>query len=1064
MYRITPLSKASYLDFPRIHFYGNYCADASTPNNENCAFDPDITIDQDYNWNYIGTNEFSFQDTFVTGVTNKDGVTGSNDKVIGASVLDSGSHPFAKMVDLDVDGQPYVTTIYGMVFRVVWKDGVEALKGKWATNVISQSLWKKSKCYKGSEGSFVFGAQSTTTINDITWGDLRGSGVLSELKELCEKGNKKLQLSISLSIYTRNYEDFADKNFTLGLITGTIGHSTDLEPLNYGGERLLSYTDIKNQPDTSNIPTNDDCYKYNYDENFHWIHNAPFKINEEHKLLSIDLSNSLPVGLGGYLRYINPLHAGIMSESNCIELLGHEIRYCGDDHNGGPYCGNDWLKLTGGIIDITLEEHQLASLLSSATLVMVLMQDKSSETNEVYTNCDASALHSTPKHKLKLMLQEANHYFRPTESYTYHVHPSISETLSIPFILSHLGKPLPNTNVKVQVKRKDILPINGIIPKNWIVMTDDNGMATFEFFATAKMSSMRKYDKCSCSKCNEDNTLPIDGQLYMFDFCLAGKECSNLLNPISIRVFSDPTYKEPYTWDEHVKPIFTQYYHLYPVMRSILNMSDYDSVSSTHNIGLLKLSMNLSINDASYMPVTRDLPKPQQDMILKWLENPIKNIIMERSFVKDSTSEVIPELKCNEPEHIVAVSSFEEKVRPLVCQSKAVPFNIQDYCKDYVDDYYFATLKVPKKRSKFANCNCPPGYRPLYHYNKNSDDPKIQKKCNVQNLHKQLQIGLQLELATIPLYITSLYSIGDGCNPEVYQTIRGILMQEMLHMALVGNIIIAMKKEYPLIDSPLSAPRYPSVGLPGCVHPSLYIHLKKASLKHIYEVLQVLEKPKLSCIVENHPETASNTIGEFYIEIEQCIQKLDEKKEQVFYPNTLQVSWPWKPSEKLGELIQVKNAQTALNAIEQIVEQGEGASPIDPKVTDTDQLGHYYQLMEIVCQKKLKRVDKDHYAYNGDNVTFDPNGIWPMRDNPNKEGTTGNCYTEARAFHTTYHRLLGELQATFSGKPERVKSAVTVMESLLIHAKRVMRVPFDEESERPDTCGPVWDYEWNYGD
>lgn len=171
-------------------------------------------------------------------------------------------------------------------------------------------------------------------------------------------------------------------------------------------------------------------------------------------------------------------------------------------------------------------------------------------------------------------------------------------------------------------------------------------------------------------------------------------------------------------------------------------MSDYDSVSSTHNIGLLKLSMNLSINDASYMPVTRDLPKPQQDMILKWLENPIKNIIMERSFVKDSTSEVIPELKCNEPEHTVAVSSFEEKVRPLVCQSKAVPFNIQDYCKDYVDDYYFATLKVPKKRSKFANHNCPPGYRPLYHYNKNSDDPKIQKKCNVQNLHKQLQIGL----------------------------------------------------------------------------------------------------------------------------------------------------------------------------------------------------------------------------------------------------------------------------------------------------------------------------------
>ena len=50
-------------------------------------------------------------------------------------------------------------------------------------------------------------------------------------------------------------------------------------------------------------------------------------------------------------------------------------------------------------------------------------------------------------------------------------------------------------------------------------------------------------------------------------------------------------------------------------------MSDYDSVTSPHNIGLLKLSMNLDINEAGYMPVTRDLPEPQRKMILKWLEN-----------------------------------------------------------------------------------------------------------------------------------------------------------------------------------------------------------------------------------------------------------------------------------------------------------------------------------------------------------------------------------------------------------------------------------------------------------
>uniref|UniRef100_A0A1X7V178 Iminophenyl-pyruvate dimer synthase domain-containing protein n=1 Tax=Amphimedon queenslandica TaxID=400682 RepID=A0A1X7V178_AMPQE len=164
-------------------------------------------------------------------------------------------------------------------------------------------------------------------------------------------------------------------------------------------------------------------------------------------------------------------------------------------------------------------------------------------------------------------------------------------------------------------------------------------------------------------------------------------------------------------------------------------------------------------------------------------------------------------------------------------------------------------------------------------------------------------------------------------------------------------------------------------------------------------------------------------------------------------------------SKELGTLIEVKDTQTALDAIKEIKEQGEGASPIDPTVSDGDQLGHYYQLMEIVCQKKLvKNEDDKYYSYSGADIPFDSKGVWPMRDDPSKEGTTGNCYTEARAFHTAYRNLLRELHATFGGEPERIASAVTIMESLLVHGKRVMRVPLTPESE--ETCGPVWDYEW----
>ncbi|XP_019851178.1 PREDICTED: LOW QUALITY PROTEIN: uncharacterized protein LOC105312502 [Amphimedon queenslandica] len=887
---IFSFSQASYLDFPRVHFYGKYRADASTPNNYRCNFDPNIDDpfedDPNGNWNYIGTNEFSIQDTSVTGVTTDSGVT--DDEVIGAAILDSGNHPFAKMVDIDTEWQGAASVIYGMVFRIVWSDGAEALRGNWTPSSISQSMWKRMVCTDG--GSSTQGALSTTTINDIEWGDLRGSTVLKKLKGLSTKGNNKLQLSVSLSGYGRE-----NNGFTRGLMTGTIGVSKDTEPLNYGGERLLSKTEIKHPPDISNIPPEDSCSG----PLKKWMSDAPFEVNGD--LLSIDLSNSLPSDSNGNLLYINPLYAGILHDQErvCIEVLGNEIHYCGQDHSGS--CNsNDWLKSTGGIVDIELNYFQKEKLLSSSSLVLALMQDKSSETNEVYPNCYALP---TSKHNLKLMLKETNYYMRPKEEYSFFIHPSVSMSVSVPFLVSQFGEPVANLDVKVGRKNNPI-PYDGVSP-SLNVKTDENGVALFTFTAVKEMSSLREYSKPPC-KDSAVMKLPIDGQVYAFDFCPSegeeDQQCASFsLNSLVIRAFSNPEYDpdKTYTWVDHIQPIFSQYHHLYPVMHGILNLSNYYSVTSPQNIGLLNLSMSLDINDASYMPVTRDLPEPQRKMILKWLENPVKQL-EEINARMDDTSEVLPELQCDEPNHIAAISMFEDYAKLPTCQARAIPFNIKDYCEKFVDQYYFATLQIPKSYRGLKNKNCPEDKRPLYKYKKNSQDPEIQKKCTDENLWEQLQIGLKLELATIPLYMTSLYSIGDGCNTQVYKTIRGILMQEMLHLALVGNIINAMNGGHPIIDSPDVAPKYPSVGLPGCVHPSLKVHLEKVSRKHIYTVPLVLEKPKLSCVTEGRNRNIlglllHNTIGEFYTEIEQCMQKFEENGEEVFQPNNFQVSWPWTP-------------------------------------------------------------------------------------------------------------------------------------------------------------------------
>jgi hypothetical protein len=67
---------------------------------------------------------------------------------------------------------------------------------------------------------------------------------------------------------------------------------------------------------------------------------------------------------------------------------------------------------------------------------------------------------------------------------------------------------------------------------------------------------------------------------------------------------------------------------------------------------------------------------------------------------------------------------------------------------------------------------------------------------------------------SLPAYLTTLYSIPHGCNVEIYNLIRLIVMQEMFHFALVGNILIALG-EVPEIDSPNFAPSYPGPRSPS---------------------------------------------------------------------------------------------------------------------------------------------------------------------------------------------------------------------------------------------------------
>src|SRR5689334_16604750 len=62
----------------------------------------------------------------------------------------------------------------------------------------------------------------------------------------------------------------------------------------------------------------------------------------------------------------------------------------------------------------------------------------------------------------------------------------------------------------------------------------------------------------------------------------------------------------------------------------------------------------------------------------------------------------------------------------------------------------------------------------------------------MRELHRWLQAALELEMFTIPPYLTALYSLRDGSNQASATIIQGVVMEEMLHVILVANVMNAV--------------------------------------------------------------------------------------------------------------------------------------------------------------------------------------------------------------------------------------------------------------------------------
>ena len=106
---------------------------------------------------------------------------------------------------------------------------------------------------------------------------------------------------------------------------------------------------------------------------------------------------------------------------------------------------------------------------------------------------------------------------------------------------------------------------------------------------------------------------------------------------------------------------------------------------------------------------------------------------------------------------------------------------------------------------------------------KHSHTVKDSHEDKLYVLHELLNSAVILEFATIPIYLQAMWSIKDN-NCEVAKSIRNIFQEEMLHMAMVCNMIVGIGGE-PRIYDPENGLKFPT-GLPGGVHPELFLYLE----------------------------------------------------------------------------------------------------------------------------------------------------------------------------------------------------------------------------------------------
>ncbi|MFD7677334.1 ferritin-like protein [Streptomyces sp. NPDC060187] len=301
-------------------------------------------------------------------------------------------------------------------------------------------------------------------------------------------------------------------------------------------------------------------------------------------------------------------------------------------------------------------------------------------------------------------------------------------------------------------------------------------------------------------------------------------------------------------------------------------------------------------------------------------------------------------------------------------------------------------------------------------------------------LQEALQIAVAVEFSTIPPYLCAWWSINDR-KSEVAQLIRRVVLDEMFHLGVVCNLLVAVGGRP---DIHAAAPLYPGP-LPGGVHPGLDVYLSGLTKPFVHDVMMAIEAPAAP-LTESGDDSLS--IGTFYGELL-----------KTFRSATPELSTARQLQQRVGgdDLDPVRTLDDVEHAIDIIREQGEGTSSSPADAPGDDHVAHYYAFAEIYHGRQL-REDDDGWRYSGPVVPFPearpmarvPAGGW---DSPPDDA--GRLIS---AFDSAYAGVLDSLEAAWGdGGASSLTAAVRAMGRLESPAVELMemRIPGSQETYGP---------------